>query len=60
MQDYQALTDRHSEEIAQFLEEFGDSQLDTSLQLLAFKNEQRKVDEGNRAATIILPDSDSG
>ena len=33
MQDYQALADRHSEEIAQLLEEFGDSQIDTSLQL---------------------------
>ena len=42
-QDYQALADRHSEEIAQLLKEFGDNQLDTSLQLQAIENEQKKA-----------------
>ena len=32
-QDYQNLANCHSKEIVQFLEEFGDSQLDTSLLL---------------------------
>ena len=41
MQDYRALADRHSEEIALLLEEFVDHQLDTSLQLQAYENEQR-------------------
>ena len=55
-QDYQALVDRHFKEIVQLLEEFGDSQLKTSLRLQAYENE-RKQEEGQGAATIVLPEA---
>ena len=42
------------------LEEFKDRQLATSLQLQAYENTWRQVEVGKRAATIILPNSDSG
>ena len=44
----------------QLLEEFGDSQTDTSLQLQSIDNEQRRVEEEKRVAAIVLPDNNFG
>ena len=42
------------------MEDFRDSQLDTSVQLQAIEAEQQKTEEAKRVAAIILPNSDSG
>ena len=42
------------------MEDFRDSQLDTSLQLQDIEAEQQKAEEAKRAVAIILPNSDSG
>ena len=42
------------------MEDFGDSQIETSLQLQAIEAEQRKAEEAKRAVAIILPNNDSG
>ena len=41
------------------LEEFGDSQIDISLQLQSIDEEGRKAEEEIRAETILLLDNDS-
>ena len=43
----------------QLLEEFGDNQIKTSLDLQAYKAKRKWVAQGEGAETIVLPDSDS-
>ena len=43
-QEYQALADRHSDEIKQLLEEFGDNHIETSLEFQAYENERKHAE----------------
>ena len=58
-QDYQNLADYHSEEIAQLLKDFGDSQDDTLYQLHDIGSKQQRAEEAKKSKAIILPNSDS-
>ena len=51
------MADHHTGEITQLLEDFLDSEIDTSIQLQAIEAKQRRTEE-ERAAAIILLDSD--
>ena len=44
--NYEALAKRHSEEIVQILEEFGDNQIETSLDLQSYEAECKRVEQG--------------
>ena len=57
MWDNQALANRHAEEMAQLLEDFGESQEGTDCQLCEIRSE--KAGEIKKTETIIVQDNDS-
>ena len=58
-QDYQTLADCHTEEMAQLLEDFGESQEEVFRQLCDIGSEHQRAEEARKSEAIILPDSDS-
>mgnify|MGYP007069668485 FL=1 len=61
--NYLVIVKCHSTEIAQLVEDFGDAQIQASLELEAYEAEQKRVEKEQAAPeapeTIMLPNNDS-
>ena len=57
--DYQTLAYCHTEEMAQLLEDFGESQEEAFRQLCDIGSEHQRAEEMKKAEAITLQDSDS-
>ena len=58
-QDYQTVADRHTEEMAQLLEDFSESQEEVFRQLCDIGSEHQRMEEMKNMEAITLKDSDS-
>ena len=57
-QDYQALVERHAEEIQHLLEEFDESQEDIFRELCQIESGQQNVEELKEAKAIAIHDNE--